>query len=132
MGKLTDKSVLLNFFQMHNLPHFLWLAISVSTLAILSSYPVLAKPQSPAKVIATSHLSKKVSVSKEISPPPVEAVLASLKLNPSLRSKGVNSGLPNKVTNSSQATNSRNTAGISNLTNTDLSTNVSPVDRLIK
>ncbi|WP_310424337.1 hypothetical protein [Chamaesiphon sp. VAR_48_metabat_135_sub] len=116
---------------MQNLPHHLWIAICVSILSIWSSYPVFAKPQS--KVIATSHLSKKVSIPNEISPPPVEAVLASLKLNPSFQAKSVRSGSPN----SSPVKDNRDRAdrfsqGISTFTNTDPSTNVSPVDHLTK
>jgi hypothetical protein len=132
MGKLTDNPFVLNFPPMQNLPQRLWIAICVSILSILSSYPVFAKPQPQSKVIATSHLSKKVSILDEISPPPVEAILANLKFNPSLQAKSVRSGSPSSpVTNNRDRAN-RFSQGISKFTNTNPSTNVSPVNHLIE
>jgi hypothetical protein len=67
---------------MYKLHHRLWIAISVSTLAIVSSNPVLAKPQP--KVFISSAIGSKLTVTNNyISPPPVEAILESLKRKPS-------------------------------------------------
>jgi hypothetical protein len=70
---------------MCNLRHYLWITITVSVLAILASNPVLAKPQYRSKVIkpiVTSQAVSKVVVDNAISPPPVEAILANIRLKP--------------------------------------------------
>ena len=136
---------------MYNLHHRLWIAISCSTLvlgellsmSIASSYPVFPKPQP--KVV--SQLDNKAPAKNDISPPPVEAVLASVKIKSSALSKtgrtlsrqGANSrsiskvprsGLVNKTGRHISA--DRSLQGISNLTNTDRVNDVSAVNRLIE
>jgi hypothetical protein len=71
---------------MCNLRHYLWITISVSALAILASDPVLAKPQARSKAIkpvVTSQVLQKVVVDDAISPQPVEAILANVRLKQS-------------------------------------------------
>ncbi len=136
---------------MYNLHHRLWIAISCSTLvlvellsmSIASSYPVLPKPQS--KVV--SQIGNKAPATDDISPPPVEAVLASVKIKSSVLSKtgrtlsrqGANSKSISTVSRSSLAKKTgrhisadRSLQGISNLTNIDRVNNVSAVNRLIE
>jgi hypothetical protein len=70
---------------MCNLRHYLWITISVSALAILASDPVLAKPQIRSKAIkpvVTSQVSPKVVVDDAISPQPVQAILANIRVKP--------------------------------------------------
>jgi hypothetical protein len=70
---------------MCNLRHYLWITMSVSALAILASDPVLAKPQSRSKAIkpvVTSQTFQKVVVDDAISPQPIEAILANIRLKP--------------------------------------------------
>jgi hypothetical protein len=75
---------------MSKLHHRLWVAISVSTLAIVSSCPVLAKPQPRSQVIVTSQADNRASVTDEyISPPPIEAILARVKVKPANQVKKV-------------------------------------------
>jgi hypothetical protein len=135
---------------MYNLHHRLWIAISCSTLvlvaplsmSIAASYPV---PKPPSKVV--SQLVNKAPTTDDISPPPVEAVLASVKLKSSAISKtgrnlsrqGANSRSISKVPRPSLANKTgrhisadRSLQGISNLTNIDRVNNVSAVNRLIE
>ncbi len=68
---------------MCNLRHYLWITMSVSALAILASDPVLAKPQARSKAIkpvVTSQTFQKVVVDDAISPQPIEAILANIRL----------------------------------------------------
>jgi hypothetical protein len=70
---------------MCNLRRYLWITISVSALAILASDRVLAKPQVRSKAIkpvATSQTFQKVVVDDAISPQPIEAILANVRLKP--------------------------------------------------
>jgi hypothetical protein len=136
---------------MSKLHHRLWVAISVSALAIVSSCPVSAKPQPRAKAIVTSQAENPVSVADdEISPPPVEAILARVKVKPANQSKVVRSATVSivkarsivKVTPTVRVKKSgrhvsadRSLQGLSNLTNNDRVTpkydNYSAVNRLI-
>jgi hypothetical protein len=130
---------------MYKLHYRLWIAISVSTLAIVSTCPVLAKPQPRAKkVVVTSQIENKAVVADdEISPPPVEAVLARVKLKSATPAKVVRTGTPtsSKVPSTVRAKNSgrhvsdRSLQGISNLIDNDRVTpkheNFSAVNRLI-
>jgi hypothetical protein len=66
---------------MSNLRHYLWITISVSALAILAGDPVQAKPQVRSKAIITSQVTTKaVATDDSISPPPINAILANLKI----------------------------------------------------
>jgi hypothetical protein len=66
---------------MCNLRHYLWITLSVSALAISAIDPVLAKPQVRSKVIVSSQLpTKAVAIDNSIAPPPINAILANLKL----------------------------------------------------
>jgi hypothetical protein len=72
---------------MCNLRHYLWITISVSALAILASDPVLAKPQIRSKAmkpVVTSQVLPRVVVDDAISPPPVQAILANIRVKPAL------------------------------------------------
>jgi hypothetical protein len=114
---------------MHNLLHQLCLSLLASTIALGFSCSVLAKPQSVAKVVSTK-LPTKSPISNDISRPPVDAVLANVRLKPA----NAKVGRTNPVKANRPASKARSLQGISHLTDTtDLSTtNVSPVDRLIK
>ncbi len=60
--------------------------MAVSALAVVANDPVLAKPQNRSKVvkpIVTSQAGSKVVVDDAISPQPVEAILANIRLKPS-------------------------------------------------
>jgi hypothetical protein len=124
---------------MYNLHHRLWIAISVSTVAIGGfSCPLLANPQP--KVIS-AQLVNKAPVRKGLSTSPVNPVLANIRANSPL-SKGKGSANRLVVTKSSQVpqsgrhtTTDRSLEGIAHFTDTDRDTqktNVSAVDRLIK
>ena len=63
---------------MSNLSHRLGIAISVSTLAIVLNYPVLAKPQPRAKQIIASQIANKVAVTATVSRQPTDAILAKI------------------------------------------------------
>ena len=67
---------------MSNLSHRIGIAISVSTLVIGLSYPVLAKPQLRSKFILTSQLTPK-AVAATGSRQPTEAILANVRLKSS-------------------------------------------------
>ena len=66
---------------MSNLSHRIGIAISVSTLMIGLSYPVLAKPQPRSKSVLTSQLTPKAAVAAAGSRQPTEAILAKIKLS---------------------------------------------------
>jgi hypothetical protein len=84
---------------MHNLRYRRWIAISVSTLAIISSCPVLAKPLVRAKTIVTSQLTNKtVVVDNSVSPQPVEAILANVRAKKSIQAKVKRASSPPIVT----------------------------------
>jgi hypothetical protein len=124
---------------MYNLHYRLWIAILIPTLSIGSNYPVLAKPQPPAKVILTSQVGKKAPITNEISPPPVEAVLASLKLKSSIQSTAVlpqRQEINRRSSKSIRVNKAQSLQGISNLTDPELvkskSNNVSAVNQLIQ
>jgi hypothetical protein len=89
---------------MCNLRHYLWITISVSALAILASNPALAKPQVRSKVIkpvVTSQVSPKVVVDDAISPQPVEAILANIRIKPSATAQAVRTGQQKAATTKS-------------------------------
>jgi hypothetical protein len=56
------------------------IAISVAMLVMMSSSPVFAKPQPKSQVMVISQAVAKASVIDGISPQPIEAILASVKL----------------------------------------------------
>jgi hypothetical protein len=72
---------------MSNLSHRLGIAISVSTLAILLNYPVIAKPQPRSKSILTSQLTTKAAVTANGSRQPTEAILANIRPKSSIPAK---------------------------------------------
>ncbi len=73
---------------MYNLLRHFWITISVSTLTIVSSNPVLAKTPAHAKIVVASQVGNKTHVRDEIlSLPPVDAILASVKPKPSIHQK---------------------------------------------
>jgi hypothetical protein len=72
---------------MSNLSHRIGIAISVSTLVIVLSYPVLAKPQPRSKSILTSQLTTKAAVAATGSRQPTEAILANVRLKSSSAAK---------------------------------------------
>ena len=121
---------------MYHLSHRLWIAISICTLAFGSSYPVIAQP----KVATTIQTGSKASGLDDVSPQPVEAVLANLKPRPSVRStirvpqrSAINRKSPIKITNSSRTANAgRSIPGISHLIETDRDPDFSAVNQLIK
>ncbi len=65
---------------MSNLSHRIGIAISVSTLAIVMSYPVIAKPQPRSKSTLTSQLTNKAVVIETGSRQPTDAILANARL----------------------------------------------------
>lgn len=71
---------------MSNLSHRIGIAISVSTLAIVLSYPALAKPQPRSKSILTSQLATKAATATG-SRQPTEAILANVRLKSSSAAK---------------------------------------------
>jgi uncharacterized ferritin-like protein (DUF455 family) len=106
---------------MYNLPHQIGIAVSVLTLAIVSSSSVLAKPQIRSKVIVTSQLTRKVAVMDNISPQPTEAILANVRLKASIQAKTNRVTRP-KVVNPRSVTHisaDRSSSGISTFTNVD-------------
>jgi hypothetical protein len=140
----------LNFPQMYNLFHRLSIAISVSTLMIVSSYPVQAKPLSHSKIVVTSSIEHQSLVRDDLlSLPPVDTILASVKLKPSIHRKvgrfphyrGVKRRSIAKVKHSNLGRHltearSRSLQGISNLIDADRITSryddFSAVNRLIE
>ena len=72
---------------MSNLSHRLGSAISVSALAIVLNYPVLAKPQHRAKQIIASQIANKAAVTATGSRQPTDAILANVRLKPSMPAK---------------------------------------------
>jgi hypothetical protein len=72
---------------MSNLSHRLGIAISVSTLAIVVSFPVIAKPQPRSKSILTSQLTPKAAVAATRSRQPTDAILANVRLKSSIPAK---------------------------------------------
>lgn len=114
---------------MHNLLHRLCLSLLASTIALGFSCSVLAKPQSVAKVVSTK-LPTKSPTTNDISRPPVDAVLANVRLKPATAKVGRTN--PAKVNRPVSSTPSLE--GISHLTDTNDRNNasVSPVDRLLK
>jgi hypothetical protein len=81
---------------MYNLCHRLLVVISASTLTIAFSYPVFAKPSNQSR-----------STAIQISQPPVEAILANVRVKPSIPSKIVGLKIQRqsaaKLTRSNQA-----------------------------
>lgn len=127
---------------MSKLRHRLWVAISVSALAIVSSCPVSAKPQPRSKVIVTSQADNSDPVTDDsISPPPVEAVLARVKVKPakvaSSNARSIVKVAPTVRLQKSgrHVSAARSLKGISNLIDSDRVTpkydNYSAVNRLI-
>ena len=122
---------------MYNLHHRIGIAVSVLTLAIVSSSSVLAKPQIRSKVIITSQVTNKVAVMDHISPQPIEAILANVRLKSSIQAKTGRVARP-KVVNSRSVTHisaDRSSQGISTFTNTDQvnhpTNNSAGIDRLV-
>jgi hypothetical protein len=74
---------------MSNLRHRLGIAISVSTLAIVMSYPVIAKPQPRSKSTLTSQITNKPAVTETRSRQPTDAILANARLKLSNPAKAV-------------------------------------------
>ena len=72
---------------MSNLSHRLGIAISVSTLAIVLNYPVLAKPQPRAKQIIASQIANQAAVTTTVSRQPTDAILAKIRIKPSIPAK---------------------------------------------
>ncbi len=72
---------------MSNLSHRIGIAISVSTLAMVLNYPVLAKPQPRSKPVLTSQLTAKAAVAATRSRQPTEAILANIRLKSSSSAK---------------------------------------------
>jgi hypothetical protein len=113
---------------MHNLLCRVCLSLLAPTLAIGFSCSVLAKPQSVSKVVSAK-LPSKAPVNNDISRPPVDAVLANVRLKPAT-TKVVRTS-PTKANR--PVSSARSLQGISHLTDaTDRNqTNVSPVNRLL-
>ncbi len=65
---------------MSNLSYRLGIAISVSTLAIVMSYPAIAKPQPKSKSILASQITNKAAVTATGSRQPTDAILANARL----------------------------------------------------
>jgi hypothetical protein len=65
---------------MCNLRHYLWITLSVSALAISAIDPVLAKPQVRSVIVTSQLPTKAVAIDNSIAPPPINAILANLKL----------------------------------------------------
>jgi hypothetical protein len=72
---------------MSNLSHHLGIAISVSTLAIVLNYPVLAKPQPRSKQIIASQVTTKAAATINVARQPTDAILANVRLKPSMPAK---------------------------------------------
>lgn len=122
---------------MYNLPHQIGIAVSVLTLAIVSSSSVLAKPQTRSKVIVTSQLTRKVAVMDNISPQPTEAILANVRFKASIQAKTSRVTRP-KVVNPRSVTHisaDQSSSGISTFTNVDRvnspANNSSAIDGLV-
>jgi hypothetical protein len=123
---------------MYNLHRHLWIAISASTLAIMSSDPVLAKPLARSKPMITSQVTTKAAATDSVSRQPIEAILANVKLNPSSQPKaGRVSSPPVAATRTIKATRRNSTdrslQGVGTFTNSDRvqdrPNNFSPIDR---
>jgi hypothetical protein len=69
---------------MSNLSHRLGIAISVSTLAIVVSFPAIAKPQPRSKSILTSQLTTKAATAATGSRQPTDAILANVRIKSSI------------------------------------------------
>jgi hypothetical protein len=126
---------------MYDLHHRLWIAISVSTVAIGLISPALAKPQQPLSRAIVSQPTNKAPINISKSSTPLDAVLANVRPKPSVpKVKRVNSRQAtarSKTVNNigRQGNTDPSLRGISHLTDADrdsLNTNVSAVDRLIK
>jgi hypothetical protein len=72
---------------MYSLRHRLGIAISVSALAIVVSYPVFAKPQPRSKAILASQITNKPMVTDRGSRQPTEAILANIRLKLAIPAK---------------------------------------------
>ncbi len=72
---------------MSNLSHRLGIAISVSILAVVLPYPVIAKPQQRSKPVLTSQVTTKTAVVVTGSRQPTEAILANIRLKSSTPTK---------------------------------------------
>ncbi len=123
---------------MYNLRRHLWIAISASTLAIVSSDPVFAKPLVGSRTVVTSQVTTKSAETDSISRQPIEAILANVKLNSSSQPKaGRISAPPVAVTRTVKATRrvstDRSSQGVGTFTNgdrvQDRPNNFSPIDR---
>ena len=94
--------------------------------------PVSAKPLSQSTVI-TSRANLKVPPREQISPPPVDAVLANVRLKPSspARVKRTVTATGNRSSRAAQNDRDRSVHGIAHLIDPERNTNVAPVNRLI-
>ena len=72
---------------MPNLSHRLGIAISVSMLATVLNYPVLAKPLPRAKQIVASQIANQAAVTATVSRQPTDAILAKIRIKPSIQAK---------------------------------------------
>jgi hypothetical protein len=72
---------------MSSLHYRLWVAISVSTLAISIGSPVVARPARVTTTTSKVAVAAKAPLSTRIAPPPIDAILDRLKSNPSFQSK---------------------------------------------
>jgi hypothetical protein len=99
---------------MSNLRHHLGIAISVM-LAIVASYPVLAKPQLRPKQTIASQLTPKAAVTNNvsISRQPTEAILANVRLKSSLPAKVVKASTRAVLTTKSVARTTKKSQHIS-------------------
>jgi dUTPase len=82
---------------MYSLRHRLGIAISVSTLAIVVSYPVIAKPLPRSKQIIASQVTTKAAATINVSRQPTDAILANVRLKSSMPAN-VGKAAPRSVT----------------------------------
>jgi hypothetical protein len=119
-----------------------WLWISVCIFTTLCAAPlgkgggfgalVSAKPL-PQSAVITSRANLKAPTKDRISPPPVDAVLANVRLKPSspARVRRTVTASGNRSSRAVENDRDRSMRGISHLIDTKRNTNVAPVNRLI-
>jgi hypothetical protein len=123
---------------MYDLPHRLWIAISLATVAFGFIAPAFAKPQPLASVVTSQPTDRSAPKKSNGSAIPLDAVLANVRVKPSSPKirRGVNHQPPTRSTRvkNVETTTDRSLQGISHLTDPDRNaqkTNVSAVNRLI-
>jgi hypothetical protein len=123
---------------MYNRHHRLWIAISVVTLVIVSSYRVLAKPQVRSKAIIASQINNKAGATDQVSPQPVDVILENVRIKPKARKAPTRPAIASKsVGQNPKKTRhinaERSSQGVEVFTNTErVNSRANAIDRLLK